>query len=516
MAFQIMPLYDFSNIVEFIENDAEINYLNKNVCLKSCDINNPIPTFQVFNLPNGSSIQINLIVENKNYSNPFCFVDLKTKEKIPSLLIGPLTLNDFQIFFKDFGIMKSKECTQINEVKICFKLAYQDRFIVLYTSKTISNTSSQAQILYCGPTHTFGRENEIFIVFNQPIDRNELKVSYELKQENNKIQTCHGILDSHHKSIFVTKIHENLNYKIGNIILFIHRGQQIIYSKEIYTMNNIVCGKPFFNQGRRKKKKDKLNSDGRSFDNTADNHGDEDEDVDEIAKLSSYKLSLAIPHRVALGELDETENIRNWIMKVPESLTSEDEYGDSALHNAILKNNDKAVLFLIQLMIACSASAHFNNSNDDGHTPLILLANSDCSLNHIEELVINGAKLDHQDLTGRNVLHYAVINSKLEIVKYIVEERKRDFLSLVNNEDKFGLTPLCYAVLNENCPEILTTFIKHCSEDDQLIIIKAFNFAKTKSCLKSLSIISNSSLVLNGLCQLPTAESNNSQILIEK
>jgi ankyrin repeat protein len=162
-----------------------------------------------------------------------------------------------------------------------------------------------------------------------------------------------------------------------------------------------------------------------------------------------------IPHLFAFG-LSPSQILLNTCKKIPEILTGEDGWGDSPLNNALLKDKNDAARFLIDMLIECNATAHLNDANDDGHSPLILLANSTCDEELVVKLLQYGADITAVDTMQRSVFHYAVCNKKEKMLEYLLNHAKlRGQLHLLEQEDVSRMTPFHMGVFNEDQPSML-------------------------------------------------------------
>lgn len=99
----------------------------------------------------------------------------------------------------------------------------------------------------------------------------------------------------------------------------------------------------------------------------------------------------------------------------------------------------------------CSIGANINRTNSDGRTALHCASNvkwlwdsaerAAGTKNLIELLIKRGIDIHAQDKQGRTALHLLARRGDADSVQYLLDARAR-----FNVRDKFGLSPLCYAV----------------------------------------------------------------------
>ncbi|XP_076299445.1 uncharacterized protein LOC143218247 [Lasioglossum baleicum] len=105
------------------------------------------------------------------------------------------------------------------------------------------------------------------------------------------------------------------------------------------------------------------------------------------------------------------------------------------LFEAIGRNNIDDVKELINHGVSIDAT------NNEGQTPLHYAAKSD-KLEVVKYLIEEkGANINVKDNDGQTPLHYAADHGKLEVVKYLIEEKGAN----INVKDNDGQTPLHYA-----------------------------------------------------------------------
>lgn len=184
--------------------------------------------------------------------------------------------------------------------------------------------------------------------------------------------------------------------------------------------------------------------------------------TEEVARMQGLcqEEIFRIPHLIAFGKTPQ-EIWTEVIQKVPEVLTGEDSWGDSPLTNALLKDNNQGTKFLMHMMIDCNATAHFQDANDDGHTPLILLANSTCDEELAKTMLHFGALLTPVDNMKRSVFHYAVCNKKERMLSILLDHAfAHDQLDLLQQQDVCAMSPLHLATFYEENPKILDMLLR--------------------------------------------------------
>lgn len=191
------------------------------------------------------------------------------------------------------------------------------------------------------------------------------------------------------------------------------------------------------------------------------------------------------------------DEIINWLMISKNNINRKDYKGRSILHLAAIKGIISAIKRFLD------AGADPNSIQDTGHhnTPLhwaIANANTTCA----EWVILNSEKYDINlnlaDKNGNTPLHLAVLkgwehidsegrdNKPFKtIIKLLAE--KAD----VNQKNRFGHTPLHYAVLHRNT-ECIATLLKHGARWDELDLSELtpldmlnLPYDKTNTCLKT-------------------------------
>jgi len=124
--------------------------------------------------------------------------------------------------------------------------------------------------------------------------------------------------------------------------------------------------------------------------------------------------------------------------------------GNTALHNAVLKNK----LEIVKLLLA-QDKIEVNIPNNEGKTPLYyaVLENK----LEIVELLLKHQKIDVnlKNNIGKTPLYYAVLENKAEIVKLLLEHKKIDVNSKI-----IGMTPLHLALIGGHT-EIVKLLLEH-------------------------------------------------------
>ena len=146
------------------------------------------------------------------------------------------------------------------------------------------------------------------------------------------------------------------------------------------------------------------------------------------------------------------------LMIVGCDVNRQDEAGNTPLHMAYQNGRTDIVRYLVE-----ERKCDFNVVNNKGELPLHLACKHKYG-KEIVRLVSVGCDVNRQDEAGNTPLHMACQNGSTDIVRYLVEERKCDFLNVVNNK---GELPLHLACKHTYDKEIVQLVSVGCDVDRQ-------------------------------------------------
>ncbi|MFP3033743.1 MAG: ankyrin repeat domain-containing protein [Wolbachia sp.] len=193
-----------------------------------------------------------------------------------------------------------------------------------------------------------------------------------------------------------------------------------------------------------------------------------------IAIKNNYTSIVRILNQASLIhaiKVNKIETVQNFIDKEGVNVNAKDKDGRTPLHVAAEHNNTHEIS---QLLI--EKAANVNAKDKDGKTPLDLAIQADVR-NFLEQVQLNIKELfnavkqgeldkvknltqrinvDTKDEDGRTLLYWAVNKDRLNIIKYLVEEKKAN----VNAKDKDGKTSLHWAAEYNDTPEIVQLLIE--------------------------------------------------------
>lgn len=146
------------------------------------------------------------------------------------------------------------------------------------------------------------------------------------------------------------------------------------------------------------------------------------------------------------------------LVKKNANLNAKNEFGNSALHLAVDHKSDHALQILIE------EKANINITNDGNETPLHNAA-FDGKIDIVKILLANGANTEVKDELGNDFIHYALINGDIELVQWFFEEHRKskDWTSDVVNEH---LSINEDADNNKRTVEIAERLIKICNNPE--------------------------------------------------
>ncbi|HQI05549.1 MAG TPA: ankyrin repeat domain-containing protein [bacterium] len=123
-------------------------------------------------------------------------------------------------------------------------------------------------------------------------------------------------------------------------------------------------------------------------------------------------------------------------------------FGTPLMASILIKNED-----LFDYMLKKGASLKNNYLFGRNLLHFAAMSGSLEMFNKIRKLT--SIKENEIDDLGRNILHYSVMSRNKRLVDYILKQNKN-----LNYQDKYGRTPLFYAVLH-NCPEIVKSLLEN-------------------------------------------------------
>ena len=119
------------------------------------------------------------------------------------------------------------------------------------------------------------------------------------------------------------------------------------------------------------------------------------------------------------------------------------------IHTAIMEGLYPTVKHLLEIGISP------NRPNDEGHTPIHVLARADFDRETMNELIKHGAKVDVVSKDDETPLHIAIRSNNLDAVKQLLKHGAR-----VNYERCHEFNPLHFAVQKNNVP-MVKELLKH-------------------------------------------------------
>ncbi|XP_063597943.1 transient receptor potential cation channel subfamily A member 1-like [Penaeus indicus] len=164
------------------------------------------------------------------------------------------------------------------------------------------------------------------------------------------------------------------------------------------------------------------------------------------ALISTQQLDLSTPVHLACsqGALDVVKLMFNLQpQETARVLVTTDARGMTPLHCAAMFNHYELVAFILE------QGASIDATDRKGRSPLLLAAAHGGWLT-IGVLLSHGADVTLRDLNGRNLVHVVVMNGEsvcklLALVQDKDKQMKSKLLSLLNERDSKGWTPLHYA-----------------------------------------------------------------------
>ena len=126
-----------------------------------------------------------------------------------------------------------------------------------------------------------------------------------------------------------------------------------------------------------------------------------------------------------------------WLLSHGADVKHKTQNGDTALHYAVLSDNEELFKQIIPSVISS-----VNGANTAGTTPIMNAAMIG-NLPVIKAFLTLGAKLSDTDREGNSVLHYGVLSNKKEVVEFLLS--KDPDINKVNNA---GETP--YMIADKN------------------------------------------------------------------
>ncbi|KAK8375630.1 hypothetical protein O3P69_008439 [Scylla paramamosain] len=139
-----------------------------------------------------------------------------------------------------------------------------------------------------------------------------------------------------------------------------------------------------------------------------------------LADVLLLDIDIQSPTRDAQEILETSDDYstddRNPSYVKEESLSS--LYPDMVLYRASEADN----LGMISYSLALEANKNWHNPDDNGQTPLHQAVAS-CSVRSVQHLLINGAKVNEQDYSGRTPLHLAALKSNIGQVCLFLKHR---------------------------------------------------------------------------------------------
>jgi len=169
-----------------------------------------------------------------------------------------------------------------------------------------------------------------------------------------------------------------------------------------------------------------------------------------VCSLSFFGGCLEKPiHKAAYkGDLEKVKEI---IDRNPNQINVQDELDFTPLHLASSKGHIEIVEFLL------NHGADMELEIFDGETPLMLAAQHARHRRYetIKTLLEHGAKVNHKDEVGRTALHYAAMNSGMDVMNLLIS-----YGADVNAKEEFQITPLHRAAMLNNI-EATKALVEH-------------------------------------------------------
>ncbi|XP_070000625.1 transient receptor potential cation channel subfamily A member 1-like [Penaeus vannamei] len=164
------------------------------------------------------------------------------------------------------------------------------------------------------------------------------------------------------------------------------------------------------------------------------------------ALISTQQLDLSTPVHLACsqGAIDVVKLMFSLQpQETPRVLMTTDAQGMTPLHCAAMFNHSELVAFILE------QGASIDAIDRKGRSPLLLAAAHGGWLT-IDVLLSHGADVTLRDMSGRNLVHVVVMNGEsvcklLALVQDKDKQMKSKLLSLLNERDSKGWTPLHYA-----------------------------------------------------------------------
>lgn len=162
--------------------------------------------------------------------------------------------------------------------------------------------------------------------------------------------------------------------------------------------------------------------------------------ISKVNKFTNIENMIASAMFFQAIEKHDLNQIQNLVAEYNFLINCADEEKNSALHESIKSGDPAVVSFLI------SKGANVWAKNEDGQTPLHLMAKLDNLNVSVMEQMINAAKksflyVNDVDNDHRTALHLSSLNNNINNVKLLV-----DCGSDINASDKYGKTPLYYSM----------------------------------------------------------------------
>jgi ankyrin repeat protein len=124
--------------------------------------------------------------------------------------------------------------------------------------------------------------------------------------------------------------------------------------------------------------------------------------------MMNEKLIARFSDAVMYGDLDEVQTI---ISETPKIVNAGDEYGFTALHNAMAEEQKETISYIIE------KGANVNAQNDDGIAPLHIA----CTIENAKLLIEAGADINLKDNNGNTPLHiHASERDSDDVIQYLV------------------------------------------------------------------------------------------------
>ena len=167
--------------------------------------------------------------------------------------------------------------------------------------------------------------------------------------------------------------------------------------------------------------------------------------VNEIDKNSRTPLMHAC------AEESHLDNIK-MLLKYGADIKALDNFGSTLLHFASYNSKREVLEFFLN-----SNEILVNITNKTSLTPLMHACGNEGRLDNIEILLKNGADIKARGNNGATVLHYAAFNSKIEVLKFLLEQNEIP----INVTDKNNRTPLMHACCEGGCLDNIKMLIEN-------------------------------------------------------